>query len=398
MGAAVALRRRLARRLDDEVDEFLTAPAEPLDRRRDRVRRDRKAALEQRRGDARDALPKLLLVDREAEQVRPLELEPELARLDDRSRGDGDERILEQIRLPQRVRREREQHLSRGTCVAVTDEADVHTGDPHRVSTLDESQHRESVLTPASDVGRLARCIRELAEGADEVVRRSELTHVRVGDRGKRRAELVPAGVLRQQALADERPEQVVGRRKSEAEGGGDLLRRAALLLLPEMDEDARRAGDRPDDCHSVAASRSAPTMRSAEGSHASSSAPAYGIGVSSPLTRRGRMSSDSPACSTTAVTTVAPQLPPGGHSCTQTSRPVFATLPTIVSRSSGTSVRGSTTSTSMPSAASTSAAATDRWRISCVATTVMSEPVRTTSARPISTMPLSSGTGPRCG
>src|ERR1700716_2872863 len=284
--------------------------------------------------------------------------------------------------------------------MTAVDEPDVDAGDAHRVPALDEGQDREAVLTPAPDIRRLARCLRKLAEGADEVIGRSELPHIRVGDGSERRAELVlPAGVLRQEALADERPEEVIRRRQSEAQGSGDLLRRAALLLLAEMDEDARRAGDRPDDSHSVAMSRSAPTMRSTEGSQASSSEPAYGMGVSSPLTRRGRMSSDSHACSTTAATTVAPQLPPGGHSCTQTRRPVFATLPMIVSRSSGTSVRGSTSSTSMPSAASTSAAGSAWCRISCVATTVMSEPLRTTSARPISTRPSSpSGTGPRSG
>src|SRR5439155_11665386 len=226
----------------------------------------------------------------------------------------------------------------------------------------DGCKHGEAVLAPAADIRRLARDLRQLAEWADEVVRRGELPHVGLADGGERRAELIlPPGVLGQQPLADERPEQVVRRRQRKVEGGGDLLRRAALLLLAEMDEDARRPGDRADDGHSVTRSRSSPTIRSTDGSHASSSEPAYGIGVSSPLTRRGRMSSDSQACSTTAATTVAPQLPVGGHSCTQTRRPVFATLPTIVSRSSGTSVRGSTTSTSMPSAASTSAAASAR-------------------------------------
>ena len=58
----------------------------------------------------------------------------------------------------------------------------------------------------------------------------------------------------------------------------------------------------------------------------------------------------------------------------------------TIVSRSSGTSVRGSITSTSIPSPASSSAAASASWTRRESATTVTSRPGRTTRARPIGT------------
>src|SRR5262245_59969714 len=65
------------------------------------------------------------------------------------------------------------------------------------------------------------------------------------------------------------------------------------------------------------------------------------------------------------------------------TKRPVRATEARMVSRSNGTSVRGSITSTSMPSRASASAASSATETVSDVATTVASRPVRLISAWP---------------
>src|SRR5438874_2163018 len=194
-------------------------------------------------------------------------LEPELARLDDRPRRDRDERIRGEVRLAHRVRREGEQHLARSARVPGDGEADADAGDAHGVPPFDGGEDGEAVLAPAADVRGLARGLGEPAERPDEVVRRRELRHGRVADRRPRRPELVlPPRVLRQQALADERPEQVISGRQRELERCGYLLRRAALLLLAEMDEDARRARDRPDDRHSAATSRSSATMRSTDG------------------------------------------------------------------------------------------------------------------------------------
>ena len=72
------------------------------------------------------------------------------------------------------------------------------------------------------------------------------------------------------------------------------------------------------------------------------------------------------------------------GHSSTTTSRPVRPTESRMVRSSSGMMVRRSTTSASMPSAASLSAAARLYWVISELATMVTSPPRRLTSARPI--------------
>ena len=55
--------------------------------------------------------------------------------------------------------------------------------------------------------------------------------------------------------------------------------------------------------------------------------------------------------------------------------RPVFATEANIVSMSSGTNVRGSTTSTEMPDLASSSAAANASCTSQATATTVTSVP-----------------------
>ena len=80
------------------------------------------------------------------------------------------------------------------------------------------------------------------------------------------------------------------------------------------------------------------------------------------------------------------------------TARPVFRTDSTIVSMSSGASVRGSMISTLMPSAASASAASTARGTIDASATTVTSLPVRTTCASPNGIRYSSSGTSTRLG
>ena len=72
--------------------------------------------------------------------------------------------------------------------------------------------------------------------------------------------------------------------------------------------------------------------------------------------------------------------------SCTTHNRRVLASDERIVSRSSGASVRKSITSTSMPSVASVSAAASDSCSIIPYASTVASRPSRATCARPIGT------------
>ncbi len=67
----------------------------------------------------------------------------------------------------------------------------------------------------------------------------------------------------------------------------------------------------------------------------------------------------------------------------TTSARPVFATDSRIVGRSSGTSVRGSITSSEMPSRASVSAAVSASRTREPMATTVRSLPSRRTAACP---------------
>ena len=67
----------------------------------------------------------------------------------------------------------------------------------------------------------------------------------------------------------------------------------------------------------------------------------------------------------------------------TTTSRPVFTTDARIVALSRGTSDRGSTTSTEIPSPARMSAAFSARLTAPEIATTVTSSPARLTSALP---------------
>ena len=69
--------------------------------------------------------------------------------------------------------------------------------------------------------------------------------------------------------------------------------------------------------------------------------------------------------------------------SCATTARFVFCTDSTRPASSSGCSVRGSTTSTEMPSSAAASAALSERCTSGPVAITVTSVPSRTTRALP---------------
>ena len=81
--------------------------------------------------------------------------------------------------------------------------------------------------------------------------------------------------------------------------------------------------------------------------------------------------------------------------SCAVTQRFVFLTEATIVSSSSGWSVRGSSTSTEMPSFSASSAAASASCTSRPVATTVTSSPSRWMRALPSSIGSIASETSP---
>ena len=112
-------------------------------------------------------------------------------------------------------------------------------------------------------------------------------------------------------------------------------------------------------------------------------------------MTRRTGPFRESNACSETTAAISDATLQCGGLSSTTTSVPVFSTEVTIVSRSSGDSVRGSITSALVPDAASRSAASSARSTIAEMATIVTSLPLRRTSATPSGILYASSGTGP---
>ena len=84
-----------------------------------------------------------------------------------------------------------------------------------------------------------------------EVVGRGKLPRVRVGDPSHNGPELVaPPAVLGEEALGDERPEQVVRRRQRQIERSGDVLRRASRRLLGQVAKDARHTHRRADRRH----------------------------------------------------------------------------------------------------------------------------------------------------
>ncbi len=112
---------------------------------------------------------------------------------------------------------------------------------------------------------------------------------------------------------------------------------------------------------HEVTSARTVAAIRSSEGRTASSSTGAAGAGTSKLATRLIGPSSASRHSSATRAATSAPQPPVSVSSWTITRRPVRLTEAKIVSLSSGLSVSGSITSHSMPSAASCSAAASER-------------------------------------
>jgi hypothetical protein len=110
---------------------------------------------------------------------------------------------------------------------------------------------------------------------------------------------------------------------------------------------------------------------------------------VSNPVTRATGASRWSKASSTIRATISAPNPAVSGASCTTTARPVSRTAVAIASMSSGTSVRTSTTLTSVPRSDAACAAASARGIMAPQANTVQSEPSRTVFARPIGTAPL---------
>src|ERR1700676_971462 len=110
-----------------------------------------------------------------------------------------------------------------------------------------------------------------------------------------------------------------------------------------------------------------------------------YGIGTCNAQTRlTGLLRLANVARSSVAIAAISAEKPAvGPASSAMTSRPVFCTEPRIVSLSSGTSVRGSTISTEMPSLASSSAAASASCTSQASATTVTSAPSLLMSAWP---------------
>src|SRR5690606_5282071 len=109
----------------------------------------------------------------------------------------------------------------------------------------------------------------------------------------------------------------------------------------------------------------------------------AYGVGTSSVFTRTGWWSRWSNARSTICVIVSLATEPNGQHWSTTTTRFVFFTDSMIESMSSGRIVRMSSTSTSMPSLASCSAASTQKWTGRPQLTSVQSPPSRTLRATP---------------
>src|SRR5581483_9895301 len=150
-------------------------------------------------------------------------------------------------------------------------------------------------------------------------------------------------------------------------------------------------------DCDPVghASVPTASTIACTEGAYAFSSDGVNGTGACGAVTRRTGPFSESNACSETAAAISDATLQCGGLSSTTTSAPVFSTDATIVSRSSGDTVRGSITSALVPDAASRSAASRARSTIAEIATIVTSLPARRTSATPSGILYGSSGTGP---
>ena len=108
---------------------------------------------------------------------------------------------------------------------------------------------------------------------------------------------------------------------------------------------------------------------------------------MSKPHTRAGGASRWSNAFSFTSATSSAPKPQVLGASCTTSTRPVFFTLATMVSMSTGQRVRRSTISTSIPCLCASSAAATASYSIAPQASTVTCLPSRTIAALPRGTV-----------
>src|ERR1019366_3710577 len=138
---------------------------------------------------------------------------------------------------------------------------------------------------------------------------------------------------------------------------------------------------------------RIAALIRACEGTTVCSITGATGSGTSWLATLRMGACSEYRHSSATLAASSAPHPPVSVSSWAITRRPVFLTDAKIVSSSNGSSVSGSITSQSMPSWASSSAAARERYKLMCVATTVTVVPARFTTALPMGKKYSSSGT-----
>ena len=118
-------------------------------------------------------------------------------------------------------------------------------------------------------------------------------------------------------------------------------------------------------------------------------------MGMFGPATRALGASRSSKQSSMITHASHAPALPRMGPSSAMIARWVFRTDATRPSRSSGTRLLGSTTSTEIPSPASRLAASRLSPTMRAVAITVTSVPWRFTSARPSGTRVSASGTSP---
>src|SRR5215207_7882987 len=135
------------------------------------------------------------------------------------------------------------------------------------------------------------------------------------------------------------------------------------------------------------ASCRAAATMSGIWGTDAFSSSGPYAMGTSRPQSRTIgalRVWKVSDSAMRAAISAANPAV--RGASWTSSAFPVAVTSARMVASSSGVIVRGSTTVTSMPSPASSSAAASDLPTMIAVATMVRSLPRRHTSALPSGT------------
>ena len=144
-------------------------------------------------------------------------------------------------------------------------EADAQSRNADRASSLHRGEDDDLVVSPADDICRLPRLLRQLVQGAEQVLGRDHLPEERVAEHADLRAEVIAPPSSPWPAAPRRRGSPAGGRRSARAARGRarSLLGRTAVGLLAEEEQDLGGPRYRADPGHrGITLSRGAAARR----------------------------------------------------------------------------------------------------------------------------------------